>query len=454
MGYTVFYAWQMDRDKRTNRWFIHKAIDDAIRSVLADLKLEDAPAIEASELGDTDPELDAGASIEIDHDTKGEFGTPEIAKTILRKIENCGVFVADVSLVCEYKTDDGRTKRTPNPNVMIELGAAIESVGWDRIVLVMNRAIGSAEDLPFDLKYRSIKVGYDLASPDDPEKGRKRKELAKELAEHLRGLHHRGIITKKDDEERKAREANLVARAPAVEAEREEFEKQVALNNWHGLKADVAVLAVSVIPATKARLEFPRSQDDIIREFVHPIHSTGGHLRREPKALLGMYPQDMKVVPIKGVELLETGSLFTVWNVMAGQDSFSPLQGPKVDPSEPWKLHFGEADVVVNRWLVGAIGGLRKIGVTGPWFVGVSLLKMKNCYLLPSRRWDVGFASIHPCARANMLGETTLVPEDIDLTEAALGEVLKRPWKQIWSYCGHRGIPRLDPMGEIIRWEE
>ena len=44
--------------------------------------------------------------IEADRDTKGEFGSPDIAQIIFSKIDDCDIFIADVSAVCQYETID------------------------------------------------------------------------------------------------------------------------------------------------------------------------------------------------------------------------------------------------------------------------------------------------------------------------------------------------------------
>lgn len=56
-------------------------------------------------------------------------------------------------------------RKTPNANVLIELGYAIATVGWNRIILVFNEASGDVTDLPFDInqqrvaRYNSAKRG-------------------------------------------------------------------------------------------------------------------------------------------------------------------------------------------------------------------------------------------------------------------------------------------------------
>lgn len=98
--------------------------------------------------------------IEADRDTKGEFGSPDIAQTIFSKIDDCDIFIADVSAVCQYETTDKdgnkKVKYMPNPNVMLELGYATHVVGWDKVICVLNADYGAPEDMPFDIASRRL----------------------------------------------------------------------------------------------------------------------------------------------------------------------------------------------------------------------------------------------------------------------------------------------------------
>ena len=45
----------------------------------------------------------------------------------------------------------------PNPNVMFELGFAVRSLGWDRVICICNEEYGDVETQPFDIsKHRII----------------------------------------------------------------------------------------------------------------------------------------------------------------------------------------------------------------------------------------------------------------------------------------------------------
>ena len=133
---TVFYSWQSDLPGSDTRNIIQDSIKDAVRL-----------------LRDT-------VDIEADRDTKGEFGFPDIAQTIFSKIDDCDIFIADVSAVCQYETIDKdgnkKIKYMPNPNVMLELGYATHVVGWDRVICVLNSDFGAPENMPFDIASRRL----------------------------------------------------------------------------------------------------------------------------------------------------------------------------------------------------------------------------------------------------------------------------------------------------------
>ena len=137
----VFWSWQSDTPEKHNRFFVRDALKAALEQAAANLDLTEAER----------PELD--------HDTKGEPGLVSIVDTIFQKIAAAELFVGDVTFVGQTPAD----KKIPNPNVLIELGHAITSLGPSRILLVMNHAYGGKpEDLPFDLRHRRAPIAFTL----------------------------------------------------------------------------------------------------------------------------------------------------------------------------------------------------------------------------------------------------------------------------------------------------
>lgn len=156
----VFYSWQSDLPNATNRGFIHEALENAAKAIRDDDSIKVEPVI--------------------DRDTAGVPGSPDIAATILAKIDNWDVFVCDVSI-----TNQGSGGRpTPNPNVLVELGYAIKKLGWQRITMVMNTTFGSKQELPFDLRMKRVLL-YNLPE-DEQEKASERRILGDKLEQALK----------------------------------------------------------------------------------------------------------------------------------------------------------------------------------------------------------------------------------------------------------------------------
>lgn len=135
--YTIFYSWQSDT-RDGSRKIIEKAL-----------------SIAKEELQE-----DNGISIEIDHSTLGKSGMPSIDQTILRKIDNCDIFLCDLTPVVKYEKKDGNgitiTKQVPNPNVLLELGYAMSAVGVDYIIPLAHQGIWLPAEMPFDINHHSV----------------------------------------------------------------------------------------------------------------------------------------------------------------------------------------------------------------------------------------------------------------------------------------------------------
>ena len=138
----VFYAWQSSLPEETHRRFIKRCLQSACAN--------------PQELC---PDVD---ELLVDQDTQGLPGSPAVAAAILEKIKGCDVFVADVSMT--RADSQGGARKTPNPNVMLELGYAVASRTWERVLCILNTATGSPEELPFDLRHHRI-AKYELG-PD------------------------------------------------------------------------------------------------------------------------------------------------------------------------------------------------------------------------------------------------------------------------------------------------
>jgi hypothetical protein len=156
----VFYSWQSDLPNATNRGFIQRALENAVKTIRDDDTLEIQPVVE--------------------RDTLGIPGSPDIANTIFAKIDEAAVFVCDVSIV----TRGRKYRPAPNPNVLIELGYAVRALGWHRILLVMNLASGKEKELPFDLGTKRA-ITYNMQE-SAVERVPERKQLESKLSAALK----------------------------------------------------------------------------------------------------------------------------------------------------------------------------------------------------------------------------------------------------------------------------
>ena len=159
----IFYSWQSEHSHSLCRNIIEGSLEAALKKLKKDDSTEITPVL--------------------DRDIGGIPGSPSITDKIFEKIVLADVFVADVTLSrrsAEWKlfgftlSHRSKVRRTPNPNVLLELGYAVAILGWDRIILVQNTEFGSPDDLPFDLRGRRT-VTYSLALDNTAEQKSERK---------------------------------------------------------------------------------------------------------------------------------------------------------------------------------------------------------------------------------------------------------------------------------------
>lgn len=146
--FKIFYSWQSDLPGNKTKNFIRECIDEAI-----DLAQE-SEAFEA----------------ERDEATTGTTGSPNIVTTLFSKIDNCDLFIADLSLC--FTEDRQNEKKSPNPNVLLELGYAVKTLGWDRVICLCNTDYG--DKYPFDIAHNRI-TDFSL-------EGKSKKEVKSDIA--------------------------------------------------------------------------------------------------------------------------------------------------------------------------------------------------------------------------------------------------------------------------------
>ncbi|MCK5125268.1 MAG: hypothetical protein KAR42_03340 [candidate division Zixibacteria bacterium] len=166
MNNTIFYSWQSDLPNDSNRGFIESCLKKASKKI-----------------SNISP---FSIDFVLDRDTKNETGTPDIANSIFKKISKAKIFVADISII----NSDYNGRKSPNPNVLLELGYASRILGWEKIFCFYNLDYGNYDDLPFDLKQKRP-ITYSL---NGEVKSDVREELSKIVAESILILHNAGSL--------------------------------------------------------------------------------------------------------------------------------------------------------------------------------------------------------------------------------------------------------------------
>jgi hypothetical protein len=279
---TVFYSWQSDLDQKTNRFFIGDALEKAVK-LLRREGLEVAPRIE--------------------QDARDCPGSPDLAAEILKKINKCRVFVADVSIInsgavvlapgknpggveifslweraMAPKPDDlKRCRPTPNPNVLIELGYAARSVTWDRVICVFNGAYGEIEELPFDIRPRGM-LRFDLLPTDEEERKRKKDELQAILKGALEVAIARTEAERAEQERlaeaeaRQQQEARTQAHGQREKARQDEFLRKLRQHYMLTTKDNIApgiASGIDPLPKEWVELELQRKGENWRRDVYY-----------------------------------------------------------------------------------------------------------------------------------------------------------------------------------------
>lgn len=130
MKLKIFYSWQSDLPNNSNRGFIHSCLEKALKEIYRNNEIISEFFIES--------------------DSRGDEGTPDLVSSIFSKIDSCDIFLADISII----NKEVNSRKTPNPNVLIELGYACSKIGWEKTICVFNSDYGKIENLPFDIRNR------------------------------------------------------------------------------------------------------------------------------------------------------------------------------------------------------------------------------------------------------------------------------------------------------------
>lgn len=124
---TLFFSWQSDIKEN--------------HSIIKDSLVKACQLLKKKKLFD----------IQYDESTREVSGAPNIERTVAKKIENCDMFIADITpIACQ------RDKAIPNPNVMLELGLAKSHLSDEATILLVKAGEWKENQLPFDINHQRL----------------------------------------------------------------------------------------------------------------------------------------------------------------------------------------------------------------------------------------------------------------------------------------------------------
>lgn len=332
MNFTVFYAWQSDIESGINRSFIEKALKGALKRIDSDISIQASPRL--------------------DKDTAEVPGTPNIADIIFEKILQCGIFVADLTFIGAAA---GSGKLIPNPNVLLEVGIALATVGWQRIILVTNTAFGLPQDLPFDLQHRRWPISYAIEDRKDTSKNETGKRLSADLERAIRLIIQTGALQSVDESAQER-----------IALERMRTHERIKKGEFAGLKMEQGAVFLGIFPVNPRESMDQILQDENLLHEYRPIWTSGWNWEYGGTAFRTFSGSgDREAV----TEIRRDGTIIAANNRLqtAGGRAFG--NDPDVSVIPLWSIE----GVLVDR-ITLYLNLLRKVGIVGPFLVDISLL--------------------------------------------------------------------------------
>ena len=413
MAITIFYSWQSDTDQECNHYFIRDAAKDALKALNEDYTIEDSPREE----------------FRLDHDTDGVPGHPAIVDTILAKIRNCQVFLADVTFVGSTKNHKAKnqqskkgrstTKYLPNPNVMFELGYASAVLSDRQLIMVMNTEYGSPDRRVFNVSHRRDPLKFSLnPDVDRVEKRQEHEKLRDKIKHAIRVMIDKGVFKGIEAEKAKIE----LHRRAALEAKRSEFHEKINNDEFHINLNGRPVLALCIIPQSPlaAPLDWEK-HFKMADDGMKPIWATGWNNARITSSYL---INDDRTInkEIESVVTLDSNSGITL-AISVYSMTYHYQQGDKIFLTiENIQEEIGE---ILSRYLVMQ----QNIGVKGPWFVGIALLNLPRCHIeLRRSSW-----TNHCFLGGDIIPPLLLVSGEADFSDPAKAAKLMKPcFDHIW----------------------
>ncbi len=390
----VFYAWQSDTPARANRNLIRDAAEAACERITSDVSYD--------------------WEVTLDSDTRGVAGMCDIPNTILEKIEQCDIFLADLTFVGESISADGNRQKMPNCNVVFELGYAAKYHGFSSLVGIVNEAFGKNEGQIFDIKRRAC-ISCNVPRDADPNRYSKEKErLAKTLEEVFR-LTLDTVVARR-------REASTSRDVDEFERVRIEQASRVLRREFHGF-GELPATAIIIKTAQRSELEFEALHEELRSNGLTPVTQADslswGNKSRKTEVTLGGF-----VVDAYGGDYELSKSQFP--HTLAGRRNSAR--------SIPSLLHAATVQKNIICHVHECCQLLNRLHVPTPWRIGVSLVGAQGFKLVSDSD-----ESPRACDKNVIHLQSTVISDATRITDAdSTARELRRPLDEL---CRHFGWP-------------
>jgi len=315
-------------------------------------------------------------------------------------------------------------------------------------------------------KYKSEK--FKTALVGDFKTGEELKaKLLNHLTQKVRELRASGRTSKQhvieidEETDREATAAGIEARQqyeqeqqdllrPRAQQERDAFEAKLLEGKFRSFWAARGILAISIIPAKplKKPISFRPSEEQTLRRIIIPMRCDDGSFEPFGRSVYSAYPPPSdyplaaRQSPQAATELTDTGSIYAAdnWRYL---DSDLDFQPPK------YRMSVFQPNLIkaVERYLTG----LRRLGVSGVLFVGISWLNQGPFKLAPDDEYEYYHDGLgRGSSGDDIITQTIDVQANENLFSfESVTEILHPALWHFWREAGFHNVPVYEENGKI-----
>ena len=359
----VFYSWQSDSPHSINKDFIRKALQAAIDNVNNDCSLN--------------------ITLSLDEDAREEPGMTDIPRTLLEKIENCGIFVADFTFVADTSRllNGKKRKLLPNPNVMLETGYMAKSQRWEQIVGVINTAFGLPKNLPFDIHHRQWPIDYKLQKVDSPKYKTVMAKLIANIEKAIHSIAKKYLIPDENDKQSPITHISEDDARSLIQA----HYRDVDSDNFFNMDMSKGVLSLTMIPFSCEPIDVSNSQNiDMFQQYLKPMWGGGYNWSWTDDSYYNYHGNED--CPDSVVQIKTLGTVFAVNTSLLSKPD--PLAARSDTISKEVEVYLWHIESVLVSSVIAYLKIYSMLQIGGPFYVAVGLLNLKQSKLGKDRRYS------------------------------------------------------------------